>query len=75
MSNYSGIIIYLIGVGLIVYSRLNKQIINEGILDLSEKTQSNEFETPVKSKLKIKLNGNEKQKVRFVLQKIERSCL
>jgi len=69
MLTYSGIIIFLIGANLIVYSRLNKQIINEGILDLSEKTQSNELETPVKSKLKIKLNGNKKQKVRFILQK------
>jgi len=66
---YSGLIIFLIGIVLIVYSKIDKRPAKEYTLDLNEKRQTDEFKTPVQSKLKIKLNGKKEQKGHLVLQK------
>lgn len=68
--HYSGLIVILIGVIIVVRCYIpKKHIIMESTLDLKEKTQSDDFETPVKSKLEIKLNGTRKQNVHFELHK------
>ena len=65
-----GLFIVLIGaVTAVYYGRPKIQVIKESTLDLKEKRQTDSFEYPTKTVLKIKMKGNRKQEVYFGLSK------
>lgn len=67
-----GILISLVGLSLSFYfGRPTKRILIEDICHFNGKKQTDEFDVPVKSTLKVKLKGKRKQKVRFTLFKVK----
>ncbi|WP_292380492.1 hypothetical protein [Methanosarcina sp. UBA289] len=70
--HFIGILTSLVGLSLSFYfGRSTKRILIEDICHFNGKKQTDEFDVPVKSILKVKLRGKRKQKVRFTLFKVK----
>jgi hypothetical protein len=65
----SGLVLFTIGLILITFSKFDKRTIEKGTLNLSDDLEKNELITPVRSELRIKLNGKREQNGRLLLYK------